>query len=138
MLPTMRFQFCKITTYVPSQMSATRVRYFQVASKCWTRPMSLQQGSTVTLRFVYHFFLWVKQPYFMYDTQNDFFQNNYNRFRNIQQYQVNNFCKVISRRGLASPSNDSHGNNESNVATPKQKLQQKAANAKMMINSVVN
>ena len=57
MLPTMRFQFCKITAYVPTQMTTTRVRYFQVASKCWTRPMSLQQGSTVTLRFVYHFFL---------------------------------------------------------------------------------
>ncbi|KAG2221903.1 hypothetical protein INT45_013239 [Circinella minor] len=56
--------------------------------------------------------------------------------RNIQQYQVNNFCKVISRRGLASPSNDNHGNDESKATTPKQKLQQKAANAKMMINSI--
>ena len=65
-----------------------------------------------------------------------FLKNNGNRLRNIQQYQVNNFCKVISRRGLVSPSNDNHGNDESKATTPKQKLQQKAANAKMMINSV--
>ncbi|KAI9493148.1 CDP-alcohol phosphatidyltransferase-domain-containing protein [Zychaea mexicana] len=103
MLPTMRFQLCKITTCLPTQWPATRVRHLHAVSKCWSRHMSQwpPEGTLVTLRL-----------------------------RSMRHCQVN-VCKVMSRRGLASPSNEGP---EKTTAT--QKLQQKAANAKLMINNI--
>ncbi|KAI9277041.1 CDP-alcohol phosphatidyltransferase-domain-containing protein [Phascolomyces articulosus] len=113
MLPTVQIQLLKMTT-TPlgpfSPMSVTRVRHLHgQAFKCWTRYTSLQQSQStmVTLRFRY----------------------------NEPTCQVNRLYKVMNRRWLASPSNNNN-NSDRSPSTPAQKLQQKAANAKMMINSI--